>query len=231
MITANKTSRILGAAFLLQFVTSLTSGLLQKQVLIVPGNIGETMLNFASNPWLVRTTILLDLFTAMGVIFLGVALFLTLRKQNEIMALTAVALYILEGALLAASRADTLSLLRISQEYSVAATPALQMMGQVAFESMDFAGSTLHMLVFCFGGILFYSLLYKSGVVPRALSLWGLVTVLPCLVGTLLAVFGVEAPFAIYLPYAPFELVIGVWILIKGIPEVNFRQRVSLETT
>lgn len=231
MITANKTSRILGAAFLLQFVTSLTSGLLQKQVLIVPGNIGETMLNFASNPWLVRTTILLDLFTAMGVIFLGVALFLTLRKQNEIMALTAVALYILEGALLAASRADTLSLLRISQEYSIAATSALQMMGQVAFESMDFAGSTLHMLVFCFGGILFYSLLYKSGVVPRALSLWGLVTVLPCLVGTLLAVFGVEAPFAIYLPYAPFELVIGVWILIKGIPEVNFRQRVSLETT
>jgi hypothetical protein len=51
------------------------------------------------------------------------------------------------------------------------------------------------------------------------LSLWGLITVLVFLIGTPLTIMGYEVPMALYLPYIPFELVIGLWILIKGIPE------------
>ena len=84
---------------------------------------------------------------------------------------------------------------------------------------MDFTGSTLHMLAFCLGAILFYWLLYRSRVVPGWLSLWGLITTVPLLVGTLTHVFGYTIPFVFYGPYAPFELVIGIWILVKGIEE------------
>jgi len=221
MNTVNKTSRILGVAFLLQFVTSFSSGAFLKQAWFVPGNISETMLKIADNPWLMRTTILLDMLTALGVIFLGVILFLTLRKQNEKMALVALGFYILEAALLAVSRTEAFSLLRISQEYAAAANPALQTMGQVAYESMDYVGNTLHMLAFCLGGILFYFLLYKSRVVPAALSLWGLIATFPMLIGTLTQIFGYTLPFIIYVPYVPFELVIAVWILVKGIKDVS----------
>ena len=75
------------------------------------------------------------------------------------------------------------------------------------------------MLAFCAGAIIFYSLLDRSRVVPRWLSLWGLIAVFPCLVGTLAAIFGFQLPFAIYLPYVPFEFVIGIWILVKGVQE------------
>jgi hypothetical protein len=221
MNIVNKTSRVLGVAFLLQFVTSFTSSAILKQAWFVPGNISETMLKIADNPWLMRTTILLDMLTALGVIFLGVILFLTLRKQNEEMALVALGFYILEAALLAVSRTEAFSLLRISQEYAATANPALQAMGQLAYESMDYAGNTLHMLAFCLGGILFYYLLYKSGAVPRAMSLWGLIATFPMLIGTLTQVFGYSIPFIFYVPYVPFELVIAVWILIKGIPETK----------
>jgi Domain of unknown function (DUF4386) len=222
MNTINKTSRILGVAFLLQFITSFSSGLFLRPLWYVPGNMTETMLKIANNPWLMRTTILLDMLTALGVIFLGVILFLTLRKENEKIALTAMAFYILEGALLAVSRMETFSLLRLSQEYVAAGQPAnLLLMGNLAYESMDFAGNTLHMLAFCLGGILFYYLLYKSGVVPRAMSLWGLITVFPMLVGTVTQIFGYTIPFIFYVPYVPFELVIGVWILVKGISEIK----------
>lgn len=217
MNSVNKTSRVLGAAFLLQFVTSFTSSAILKQAWFVPGNIGETMLKIADNPWLMRTTILLDMLTALGIIFLGAILFITLRKQNEKIALVALGFYILEAALLAVSRTEAFSLLRISQEYAAAANPALQTMGQVAYESMDFVGNTLHMLAFCLGGILFYYLLDKSRVVPRALFLWGLITTFPMLIGTLTQVFGYTIPFVFYVPYVPFELVIGIWILVKGI--------------
>jgi hypothetical protein len=218
MNTVNRTGRVLGIAFLLQFVTSFSSGAFLKPVWFVPGNMSETLIKIAHNPALMRVNILFDMLTALGVTFLGAILFLTLRKQSEKIALTALGFYLLEAALLAASRIETFSLLRISQEYVTAGQPAdLLLMGQVAYESMDFVGNTLHMLAFCPGGILFYYLLYKSGVVPRALSLWGLIAVFPCLIGTLTQVFGYTIPFVFYVPYVPFELVIAIWILVKGI--------------
>jgi len=220
MNTASKTSRVLGIAFLLQFFTSLGSGTLLQNAWLVPGSITESMLKIAKTPWLLRLNILVDMLTALGIIFLGAILFITLRKQNEKMALVALGIYIVEAALLAVSRMSAFSLIRISQEFVTAGQPVyLQTMGLVALESMDFTGSTLHMLAFCIGGILFYILLDKARLVPRILSLWGLITVFPCLAATLLVAFGVQVPFYVFLPYVPFELVIGVWILVKGIRE------------
>ena len=217
MNTVNRTSRVLGIAFLLQFVTSFSSGVFLKSALIAPGSIGESMIRIANNPLLMRAYILVDMLTALGIIFLGATLFLTLRKMNETMALVALGFYVLEAALLAASQLAAFSLLSMSQAYIAAGQPAsLQTMATVALESMNFVGTTLHMLAFCPGGIIFYYLLYKSGIVPGVLSLWGLITVLPCLIATLLVVFGDEAPAFLYVPYMPFELVIGLWILVKG---------------
>lgn len=223
MDTVGKTTRVLGVAFLLQFVTSFTSGVILKPAWYVPGDIGETMRKIADNPLLFSSTILLDMLTALGVIFLGVMLYFTLRRQSEKMALVALGFYLLEAALLAASRLEAFSLLRISQEYATTANPVYLTLGSLAYGSMDFVGNTLHMLAFCFGGILFYYLLYTSGVIPRVLSLWGLVAVLPMLVGTLAQVFGSSIPFAFYVPYVPFEPVIGLWILFKGVQEAGQR--------
>jgi hypothetical protein len=220
MNTVNKTSRVLGVAFLLQFVTSLFGGTVLRQAWLVPGNISATMVNIANQPWLMSATILVDMFTALGIIFLGAMLYLTLRKQNEKIALVALGFYILEAALLAVSRIAAFSLIGISREYVISSNPAwLLTMGNLALGSMDFVGSTLHMLVFCLGGILFYTLLYKSGAVPPLMSLWGLIAIFPMLVGTLTQIFGTTIPCAVYLPYVPFELVIAIWILVKGIKE------------
>ena len=111
-------------------------------------------------------------------------------------------------------------LLRISQEYMAAGQPDyLKVLGNLSVESMDFAGSTLHTIVFSIGAILFYCLFYKSRAVPRILSLWGLITVPFVIIGTFSAVFDYQVPFLKYLsiPYVPFEFVIGIWILAKGI--------------
>ena len=222
MNTNHKISRVLGAAFLLQFLTSVCSGLFLQPALIVPGDISQTMITIANNVTLMKANILLDMSTALGVIFLGAMLFIGLRQQNEKIALVALGFYILEGALLAASRSQAFSLLRMSQEYVSAGQPTyLETMGNLALESMDFVGFTLHVLVFCLGGILFYYLLFKSNIVPKALSLWGLITILPVFVATLLAIFDLQAPELLVLPYFPFAFFTGVWILVKGIPEIR----------
>ena len=221
MYTIDKTSRVLGVAFLLQAITALTSGMILKVALTVPGNISETMIKIANNAWLLRVNILGEMITAIGIIFLGAVLFVTLRKQDEKMALVALGFYILEAVLLGVSRISAFSLLRISQEFVTTGQPAfLQTIGNLAFESMDF-GYTLLMLAFCPGGILFYYMLNKSGIIPRVLALWGLITIFPMLIGTLTSIFGYKLPFAVYLPYVPFEFAVGIWILVKGLKDTS----------
>jgi hypothetical protein len=220
-----KTYHILGIAFLLQFVTSLSSGIFLKSAWFVPEDMSATMLKIAANPGLLRANIFLDMLTALGVAFLGAVLFVTLKRQNEKIALTALGFYILEVALLAVSRMDTFSLLRFSQAYAAGQSADLLLLGQVAYEAMEFVGGTLHMLAFCLGAILFYFLIDKARLVPRWMSLWGLITIFPMLVGTIAQIFGYSIPFGFYVPYVPFELVIGLWILVKGIP--NEQERIT----
>jgi hypothetical protein len=124
MNSINNTSKVLGAAFLLQAVSNLVSNAFLLDPLIVPGNIIATMTNFASNAMQVRAGILGDMVTALGIIFLGAILFVILRKQNEKMALVALGFYILEAVLLAVSKLSTFSLLRVSQESVIAGHPA-----------------------------------------------------------------------------------------------------------
>jgi hypothetical protein len=218
MNPVSKPSKVLGVAFLFQALASLISNAIFLKPLIVDGNITATMTNIANHPFMARTSILIDMFCAAGVIFLGAVLYVTLRKYNEKMALTALGFYILEGALLAAAKLWAFSLLSMSQEYVVAGFPVyLQSMGKLTFETMDFTYNA-SMLAFSLGAIPFYYLLDKARIVPRFLSLWGLITaVFPCLIATLIVFFGFQVPFFVYLPYAPFEFVIGGWITVKGI--------------
>ena len=215
MSVNDRAPRILGAAFLLQAVTSLVSGVILKVALIAPDDIRETMIRIANHPWLMRANVFGEMITAIGVIFLGTVLYATLRRENEILALAGFGFYILEAALLAASRIAALSLLRISQEYATAGHPTgLETVGNQALASMN-SGYQLLMVPFCLGAILFYYLLYKSSIIPRALSLWGLAGVSLALIGTVSSLSGHDLSFAIYLPYLPFEFVVGIWILIR----------------
>jgi len=184
------------------------------------------MVRIANHVGMMRANILLEVATAAGVVWLGSALFATLRKYGEKMALVALGLYILEAALLASSRAAALSLLSISLDYVSTGRPVyLQPEATLAFALMD-SGYKLLMLPFCLGAVLFYSLLYKSRVVPRALSLWGLLSLFLVFVGMLFSFCGVEAPFYLFIPYVPFEFAIGIWILIMGV-KVNSESNLS----
>jgi hypothetical protein len=64
-------------------------------------------------------------------------------------------------------------------------------------------------------------LLYKSRLVPRALSLIGIVGGPVLIAGFLAVVFGVigrQAPLAVLsaLPVFVFELSLGIWLIVKG---------------
>jgi len=215
MNSDKSTPRLLGAAFLFQAVASLVSGLLLGS-LIVSGNITASMTNISNNALQMQASIVGEMFTAIGIVILGVLLFVTLKKQNGKIALVALGLYVIEAALLAASRIPAFSLLLVSQESVTAGHPAyLQALGNLLYESQSF-GYSLHILPFALGATLFYYLFFKSRYIPRVLSLWGLIAAPLALIGILFVLFGYDVPIVVFIPNLPFELGIGIWLLVRG---------------
>jgi hypothetical protein len=219
MNTDKNTPRFLGAAFLLQAVASAVALFILLDPLIVPGNIAESMTNIANNALQMRASIVFTMITAIGIVMLGVLMYVILKKQNRNLAIVAMGLYLLEAAILAASRIPAFALLLTSQESVIAGHPAyLQTLGKLFYEAADF-GDWLHMLPFALGATMFYYLFFKSGYIPRVLSLWGLIAASLALIGTPLVLLGYDVPMIVFLPNLPFELTIGVWLLVKGIKD------------
>jgi uncharacterized protein DUF4386 len=223
MSDERRRGRALGAAFLLQATTSLAGGIVLDFFLLAPGKIGEIMTRVAQHPAWMRADILDEMVTAGGVIWLGAVLFAKLRGYGETMARVGFALYVLEGGVLAASRIGAFLLLTASLDYVRAGRAAsLEPLGRLAYAAMD-DGALLHMVPFCAGAFLFYGLLYKSRMVPRWLSVWGLAAMIPVTVGTICTVLGINIPFVLFAPYIPFEFFLGIWILIFGIRDETGR--------
>ncbi|MCP4418349.1 MAG: DUF4386 domain-containing protein [Chloroflexi bacterium] len=215
------TPRFAGAAFLLQAVASAIAGLILLRPLIVSGNIIDSMANMSNSALQVRAGIVVEMITVIALIILSVLLFVILKKQNMKIALVALGLRLTEVALLAVSRIATFTLLRISQAFVIEGHPAyLQTLGNLAYESQEFTYS-LSMVFFTLGGTLFYYLFFKSEYVPRALAIFGLIAAPLALVGELFGLFGFDVPLVVFLPNLPFELAIGIWLLVKGIRDTE----------
>ena len=219
-MNSNKNNlRLLGTAFLLQAVAAVVSGPILLNPLIVQGNIIDSMINITNNALQMRASIVGEMIAVIGIVMLGALLFVTLKKQNGKIALVALGLYLITAAIIAVSRIAAFSLLRISQESVIAGHPAyLQTLGNLFYELQEF-GYFLHMLPYSLGATLFYYLFYKSGFIPRGLILFGLIAAPLAFIGSLFDLFGFDIPMVIYLPNLPFDLGIGVWLLVKGIEE------------
>jgi hypothetical protein len=88
--------------------------------------------------------------------------------------------------------------------------------------AIDFDGaSAVLSLVFCFGAVLFYVLLYRSRIVPRWIALWGLVGIPLYAAAYLLAMYGAidsnsSGQNLLQLPLGVQEMVLAVWMIVRG---------------
>jgi hypothetical protein len=217
MNTDKFTSRLLGMMFVIVAVASALSGFMFSS-LIESDNISNSMINISDDPTKMMMSIVGELITAIGVVLLAVLLYTTLKKQNTIIARWAFGLWITEAIILAVREISAFRLLYTSQEYVKAGAPDssyFQTLGSLFYESAQFGYGVL-MVFYCLGGILFYYLILKSKYVPKVFPLWGIIVASLGFFGILFALFGYDVPMYVFLPIFPFELAIGVWLMVKG---------------
>ena len=212
-----RTPRYLGAAFVFQFATSLAAGLLSTSILA--GSITEVLPNTSNNLGQMRTFIVLELLTSVGIIVMTSLLYVVLRDQNRAVALVALGLWMAEAVLLAVKTLSLYALVDLSVGHVDAGAPASnrETLGSLSLDVSQHAGQVA-MLFFCLGALLWYSVLLQSRIVPRLLPVWGLVAVPLVMVNIVLLIWDhtLDPITALYGPYVPFELVLGLWLLIKG---------------
>lgn len=214
------TIRLLGAAQLIVFIASMLSERLLASA-VGSGSISDILVNITKNLTRIRVSNLVSLINSLAIIALGVLFYIVFNEQYKILALAALGCFFAEAITLAVSKMGAYALIPLSQPFVKAGAPEhsyLQTMGDFLYYGVDRRGYDIHMLFFCVGGILWYYLFYISKYIPRTLSIWGLTAVCLLSIPVLLVLYDRDLTRAMVmgLPYAPYELFLGVWLIVKG---------------
>lgn len=94
---------------------------------------------------------------------------------------------------------------------------AMGNLASLIYHFQDIAGP-LGTLFFLIGASCLYISFYRTRLIPRWLSLWGLIGVVPYMLYAVLHIFGKDQEFGFYLQMvlAPQEMVMAGWLIIKG---------------
>jgi hypothetical protein len=218
MDSYRKTAIIVGVLFITATVTAMLT-------IVFLGSTLETPLNFtnvSSNEFQVIMSVMFWLILAVSVTGIGVMMYPILKKYHEGLALGYVGLRLIESICIIIASVTLLSLLTLSQEYTAGTLDVTnyQPIGSLllALQVWSFEIGTLIFLGL--GGLFLYYPLYELKLVPRVLSIWGLIGAAFVLLYGVLGLFGLTADSLILnllaLPIAVQEMVFAVWLIVKG---------------
>ncbi|MCE7980418.1 MAG: DUF4386 domain-containing protein [Caldilinea sp. CFX5] len=159
---------------------------------------------------------------ALALALIPIIAYPVLRKYNEILALGYVVFRgALETVFYLVSFVSWLLLLPLSQVYQAGSPDAakLQALANVLWETKEL--QVYGMIVFALGGLMFYTLLFQSQLVPRWLSVWGIIGFILQLATYLLVMFGffgATSPISdiLQIPIGLQEMALAVWLIVKG---------------
>ncbi|MCH7664068.1 MAG: DUF4386 domain-containing protein [Chloroflexi bacterium] len=215
------TIRLLGLAQLIVFISALLSDRLLASV-VGSDSISDILVKVSKNLTRMRISILAALVDSIGIVVLAVLFYTVFYEQFKIIAFVALGFFLAEAITLAVSKMGAYALIPLSKEFVEAGAPEtsyFQTMGDFLYYGVDRQGYLIHNLFFSLGAILWYSLFLRSGFIPQLLSIWGLAAILLFTIYVLLTLYDHDFPpiaGILALPYLPFELVLGLWLIVMG---------------
>jgi len=151
-----------------------------------------------NNPGAKTLSMLLEVISGHAVIGIAVLMFPLLRPYGKKLALLYLTLKSVEGILMI-----------IAGVFFFIHTPLLLALRDTIY--------LVHGYIFAVPALIFYYLLYQSKLIPKWLSIWGIVaSALLILVNVLEMINMIPQLEILYLPIVLNELVLAMWLIIKG---------------
>lgn len=164
------------------------------------------------------TGVLLEIIVALACVGTAVVLYPVLKKQSQVMALSLVAIRILEASAILIGAAVILTIISLHKSQL---QPEPVMIGAVLTALYNKIFLLSQSFLPALNDLLLGIMLYQSRLVPRALAALGIFGAVPLTIGFIAMLFGVivqgsPAAGLAAIFVALFELLLGIWLLVKG---------------
>jgi Domain of unknown function (DUF4386) len=191
---------------------------------LAPVHDANYLVSISANEGLVATGALLLFIGGAAAIGIAISLYPVLKKYDEGLSLGSVGFRTVEGVFYFIGVTCVLLLITLSQQFVNAGAPDtsyFQTFGALLASGYRWAMNVVSLLAFSIGCLLYYLVFYRTKLVPRWLSGWGIVAALLTMVSALLAMLGLIAPASVQqgilnFPILLQELALAVWLIFKG---------------
>ncbi|WP_028608585.1 DUF4386 domain-containing protein [Paenibacillus harenae] len=176
-----------------------------------------------------------DLLLVLTAVGTAVMLFPYIRRWNEHMALGYLCFRFMEAVLIAIGVVSILGLLQLSIHYEAGSVEREENLLAIGYMLQAFHRWTSMLgpnFMLGVNTIMYSYLLYRTGLVPKRLALFGMITAVSVFIAGLLELFGIVEPFSaakglIALPVGVYEMSLAVWLIVKGFHKQKLENRLA----
>ncbi|MBU7320011.1 DUF4386 domain-containing protein [Paenibacillus oleatilyticus] len=218
---ANRRSAVIvGVLFLIATAAYISGNALIESMMNAPDYLRDVYLKKDQ----VILGVLLELINSVAVVGIAIVLFPILKRHNEKIALGYIGFRVMEAMLLIVGTIGPLLRVKLSQEYIQAGAPThsyFHTIGALAAEG-SFLAFQLAMIVLGLYSLVFCTLLYRSKLIPRFLSVLGLIGYASLSASAIVELMGYNG-MVLYAPGALFEIIMPLWLIVKGFNSSQIR--------
>ncbi|WP_204343821.1 DUF4386 domain-containing protein [Psychroserpens algicola] len=216
MKSNKKTGRLVGLLFLFLFIT----GIIVYQFLQGPVLFSDNFLSITSeNSNKIIVSTLLLFFSGIISIVIAVILLPIFKKYSITLSYLYLASTILGFIAISIDNISVLSMLELSLEYTkneFGNPDILSTLGNV-FYKKHWWTHYLSLLMSCFPVFILYYTLFVSKLIPKVISIIGLIAVFLMFIEVVLSLFGHSISMNMLLPIGLIQLMLPLWLIFKGL--------------
>lgn len=210
----NRNARLVGSFFLISNIVFILGAVLFiEPVLSSPDYLSLASTNRAQ----LVTGALMEIANAVAYLGIGALMFPVLKHRFEGMALAYFGFRAIEFVMQVLTDLSPLALVSISEEFAgsgVGGAVSIQALGALLLAERGWAFQMIS-ITLGLGALLLYTMLYRTRLVPRLLSIWGLIGAAVVLVNTGMDMFGFP-PGNWGIIMLLNEVTLGIWLIIRG---------------
>jgi hypothetical protein len=224
-ISQQKAAKVSGFMFLFAFIVPTLNWALILSKFNVANNALATANNIIANEFLFRMGLTIELIMSLGLIVLALALFIILKTVSKNLALFALLLKVVEAtiaAVIVLVSFIALQILTTEGSLTVFTAEQLQLPAGLILNSHT-ALFSIPMVLLGLDMMVFSYLFLKSNYIPTILAGFGVLSFALIFIHALMFILAPEyavMPVNQIIFWAPsglFEIVIGIWLLVKGV--------------
>jgi Domain of unknown function (DUF4386) len=222
--SSSRTSRtnavIVGILFIIGTMTGVAAAMLGSPILDAPDYLSKIVANEGT----VVSGAFLIFVMGLACAGIGLGLYPILRQYNIGLAIGVVGFRLIEGMADVLGGLSYIALLALSREYMNAGAldaAYFHIIGAIIKASSEWINNGVVLISWCIGAFIYYDIFYRYQLVPRWISVWGLIGITLTTITSVMVMFGVASSFGAVqmianLPILLQEMVMAVWLIAKG---------------